>query len=1381
MSGIKNNSVGSLYKYSFDNSPTPTWIEDFTELYAYLQLLKKRRIKNIRTYLDRRPEVVKECAEKIVVVDVNQAAVLLHKAKNKKDLLTFIDNTFTEKSYETFKEEIIAIYNNKRFFEDESELKTLSGDVLDVIIQCKLKLKKNKIHINASAIVTIVDISKQKKYQKIINASTAVAISWAAKPTAREIFVSENIKSVLGYSANDFLSGKISYKEIVYRKDLGRVKDEARYYCSFKEVKNYTHKPYRVITKDKKIKWVEDRTTIRRSGSGEVISYDGIIVDITDRVLADKKSKTAEQIINSSPVVAFVWKNEKGWPVEFVSENVKNLFGYSAQEFLEGKAPSYYFLVHPEDLKRISNEAKTFSKDKSVNYFEHKPYRIITKKKEIKYVEDRTFINRDENGNIISFQGLLLDVTDRIITQNKLRDEENKFRRLVEKSLVGVYIIQDGKFPYVNPKLAEVFGYKQNEIIDKLKVSDLVVPQDRKIVSENVRKRIKGKAKSIHYSFKGLRKDKTVIDVEVYGASAVYNNKPAVIGTLIDITERKQKEIQLIRTKNRLRSILDASDQAIFTKDLKGNLIEVNKAFSDIFGKTPEELVGKNDYNLLGKENSKKVIKYDKAVIKLKKNIISEDEFTFKGKHLIVRTSRVPLKDEKGKIIGITGFAEDITIQKQAEREIKEREKHYRDLFSLSSTGIVIVDSKMKIYDLNEAFCKSTGYSKEELLGKDIGFLAKPKRKAEVKKHFNRIIKGEILDHEVVNVRKDGTERIVRLHERSFKFPDGSVGVLSVGEDITEQKLYEKTLIESEEKFRSLTENTNSGIFIIQGERFIYVNRAIRKMTGYKFEELTNLNFWDIVHPDFKEVIKQRALLRQIGKNVTKKYEFKLVTKQGKELWIDFSATLIKYKGKPAILGTGFDITKRKLIEISLKESEEKFRSLTESANSGIFIVSGEQLVYVNPAFKEISGFSSEDVKNMKFWDFVHPDYKQLIKERGFARLNGKKVPQRYEFKIITKQGKEKWLDFSATRIKFMGRPAILGTTFDITNRKLTEVKLTEQYIKNEKILATALDGFILTDTDGKICDVNNSYCKMMKYTREELLGMNIKQIYGYLSPDEINQKIRNFMRRGQDRFETVHLNKNGEYVDVEASLSLMVFEGKKYIGAFVRDIGDRKKYEEEILENQRQLRELALHLQSVREEERKLLARELHDELGQILTAAKIDLKLLEKTSKENGNEIKEITHLVQEGLTATKKLVTQLRPEMLQTLGFIDSIKEMLLKINKNKQLKTYFRSDVKYIYLDFDKSLPLYRIVQESLTNIIKHSKSKVANVQIKTKEKELTIIIKDSGVGFDPRHIKSGCFGLLGMKERLIPLNGDVKIKSKIGAGTTVTVKVPYSAE
>jgi PAS domain S-box-containing protein len=170
----------------------------------------------------------------------------------------------------------------------------------------------------------------------------------------------------------------------------------------------------------------------------------------------------------------------------------------------------------------------------------------------------------DPDGRITGVVHVSRDITERKKTEDALRQSETRSRSLVEQSLVGIYIITDGKFVYVNPKLAEIFGYESpKEIVFSKRVADLVAPESRDLVAGNIRKRLRGEVKSIHYTLKGLRKNNDVIDVEAYGTQTEIDGKPAVIGTLLDITEQKRTEDERLAAQRFLQSVIDGVDESI--------------------------------------------------------------------------------------------------------------------------------------------------------------------------------------------------------------------------------------------------------------------------------------------------------------------------------------------------------------------------------------------------------------------------------------------------------------------------------------------------------------------------------------------------------------------------------------------------------------------------------------------------------------------------------------------------------------------------------------------------------------------------------------------------------------------------------------------------
>jgi len=257
-----------------------------------------------------------------------------------------------------------------------------------------------------------------------------------------------------------------------------------------------------------------------------------------------------------------------------------------------------------------------------------------------------------------------------------------------------------------------------------------------------------------------------------------------------------------------------------------------------------------------------------------------------------------------------------------------------------------------------------------------------------------------------------------------------------------QQKL-EQQLRESEEKFRNLAENANLLIVIVQGTRLIYANPLFVMISKYSMDELLAMEIGEIIHPDFREMVLDRSRRRQLGEEVESHYEFKMVAKDGGELWLDFSAARATYFGEPAVIGTAFDETQRKVGEQNLRESEEMFRLLAENANAVIGIIQGKNFVYVNPYLEEVSEYTREELLKIDLAQMLHPEYRQMVLERAMKRQMGLEVPSKYQFIMITKSGTERWMDFCAARIFYKGKPGIVGIAVDVTESKQFEQKLT--------------------------------------------------------------------------------------------------------------------------------------------------------------------------------------------------------------------------------------------------------------------------------------------------------------------------------------------------
>lgn len=254
------------------------------------------------------------------------------------------------------------------------------------------------------------------------------------------------------------------------------------------------------------------------------------------------------------------------------------------------------------------------------------------------------------------------------------------------------------------------------------------------------------------------------------------------------------------------------------------------------------------------------------------------------------------------------------------------------------------------------------------------------------------------------------------------------------------------------------------------------------------------------------------------------------------------------------------DITEKKETEDALRLSEEKFRAFTEFTPCAIFINQGEIFQYVNPAFTAISGYTLEDLKDKSFFDIIHPDFRELVNQIGRARMEGSTAPSRYGFKIITKSGDERWIDYSATIIDYEGMPAVLGSAFDITDRKHTEdqLKLSEEKFYRAFHSSPALTT-INTYREGEFIDVNETACRISGYQRAEIIGKTIFDLNLFKDKDNFNQYIDMLQQEGRVReFKLKFRTKSGEIRTGVVSAELIRIGDVKHVITSMIDITEK-------------------------------------------------------------------------------------------------------------------------------------------------------------------------------------------------------------------------------
>ena len=342
---------------------------------------------------------------------------------------------------------------------------------------------------------------------------------------------------------------------------------------------------------------------------------------------------------------------------------------------------------------------------------------------------------------------------------------------------------------------------------------------------------------------------------------------------------------------------------------------------------------------------------------------------------------------------------------------------------------------------------------------------------------------------------------------------------VSFEEDINERKLMEKALNESERKYRLLAQNSSDVIWTLDNDyRFTYISPSIYQLRGLTAEEAMCETIQDTMTPHSQEIVYQ-AIVKGMKNERAKNYlpvrvEIEQYHKDGHLIWVEISirAMVNDQSEKIGYMGISRNITQRKVTEKALQESEEKFRSLADTAKVVISIVAddhGSKFLYVNDEWSRVYGYSKEEAQNLKPIDLVAPDFRQQILDFAAKRIEGKSSPYNYELKTITKSGEIKYFDFSPTIINFENQKAFLTTSIDLTERKRAEEALRESEIKLRELNAQKDKFFSIIAHDLK-----SPFNGIMGFS--ELLTNQIKA-NNYEGIDEYAKIIRQSSQKAMD------------------------------------------------------------------------------------------------------------------------------------------------------------------------------------------------------------------------------------------------------------------------
>jgi len=478
------------------------------------------------------------------------------------------------------------------------------------------------------------------------------------------------------------------------------------------------------------------------------------------------------------------------------------------------------------------------------------------------------------------------------------------------------------------------------------------------------------------------------------------------------------------------------------------------------------------------------------------------------------------------------------------------------------------------------------------------------------------------------------------------------------------------------------------------------------------------------------------------------------------------------------------DVTERERTEDALRESEERFRAIMDNSPTMVFLKdTGGRYLQVNRKFEDRFHVANRDLVGKTDQHIFPPEQEAVF------RANDRKVleagrPMEFEEVALHDDGPHTSIVMKFPLLDAQGECyALCGIATDITDRKRAEEKF-------RGLLESAPDAMVIVNETGTIELVNSQTERLFGFSRQELLGRPVEMLIPERFCHQHPQHLTSYFSQPRARpmgmgLELFGLRKDGTEFPIEISLGPLHTEESVLVSAAIRDITERKHTEERLRATLEEARMLSGRLATVQEAERTRIARELHDELGVGLTCLKIDLSRLHTlvseragASKKVGDKILSMVELIDTTMASVQRLVTELRPAVLDDLGLVAAIEWQCQDFQKRTGIPCTCVTSADDIAMEPEPATALFRICQEALTNTARHAQATAVTVKLESRSDSLQLVVADNGLGIrDAKVSNRQSLGLLGMRERIARFGGEITIRGNPGTGTTITACLP----
>lgn len=848
-------------------------------------------------------------------------------------------------------------------------------------------------------------------------------------------------------------------------------------------------------------------------------------------------------------------------------------------------------------------------------------------------------------------------------------------------------------------------------------------------------------------------------------------------------------------------ALVNNVQDAIISTDKDLLIRSWNKAAEQLYGWKAEEVVGKNGPQLM---QTRFKTQTSGAVIN---NLVESGYFrgeveqvTKSGKRVLVQANSSAMYDEKGAFMGAVSVNRDITEQKMMEREllelnskleekIREKVTELSNVFERIRDGFIALDRNWNYTYVNKKAAEMLNLTPAEMMGKNIWELFPATVHSGLANAYRRAMEQQ----EFTSVEAYYVSLELWLENHIYPSHDG---ISVFFRDITHRKQTEEDLRISKERYDFLSKTTSDSIFdwdLVHNELF-RINKSIEEIFGYPRVEAKDVDaFWEkTAHPDdWPEVMRKR---KEIFADPTKNMwedEYRFRRNTGEYGYIRARGYVIRDASGKAIrsIGASQDITEKRKAEDALQKSELLFRTLVEKGPEVIVMIdAGGQVIYVSPSSEKVLGYQYQDRVGKSALEHIHPEDIPSAKKALYKLSQQPGATDTAQWRHLHADGSWHWIDGTASNQ--LHDPAIRAIVLnfrDVTRQKEEE----DQLRLLESVVTHANDGVVITEAepiDGedhpKIVYVNKSFTKTTGYTAAEVIGKTPRILQGPDTDRHELDRLRQHLQKWEPcEVEVINYRKNGEPFWHNISISPLADRNGwfTYWIAIQRDVTERKKVEEELRQKNTELKRLSDYLQNIREKERQSIAIEVHEELGQLVSALKIDvdwltLKMADEVDAIAEKRVAHANKIMTILIQTIRQMAKNLRPSVLDDFGLNEALQWHCSDFEMLNGVVCTFESDINDAQLPQKIAVELFRIVQETLANVRAHAKAESVTVSLQQVTQGIQLRIADDGVGFDTAEVKN-TLGLVGLRERAASLNGELHIESQPGKGTRVEAWIP----